>query len=125
MRRTIGRLAGAALLLSAGCTARQLAPGVPPPIPPNPAGAVAGGPTPPKLPAASLEAASRVDAVGRQIVAANPQTGLFSRTTGVAVRFTTIGGDAGGNPNTPEVFHRGTSELYITESLVKQCATDA
>jgi hypothetical protein len=127
MRRTIGGLAGAVMLLSAGCTSRPLTPVVPPPIPPGPTtpGVVPAGPKPPNLPAASLEAASRVDTVGRQIVAANPQTGLFSRTTGVAVRFTTIGGDAGVNPNTAEVFHHGTTELYITESLVKQCTTDS
>jgi hypothetical protein len=125
MRRTIGRLAGVGLLLSAGCTSRPLTPGVPPPIPPTPPGAVTAAPAGPKLPQASTEAASRVDSVGRQIVAANPQTGLFSRSTGVTVRFITIGGDPGNNPNAPEIFHRGTGELYITESLVKQCVTDA
>ncbi len=61
---------------------------------------------------ASTEVAARVDMVGRNLVAANPQTG-------VRPLFRTIG-----SPE-PEIFHRGTTEIYISEGLAKQCATDA
>lgn len=60
---------------------------------------------------ASLEAAARVDGLGRKILAANPQTGIQPL-------FRTIGAPQ------PEIFHQGTSEIDITEGLVKQCATD-
>ncbi|MBY0526646.1 MAG: hypothetical protein K2R98_24835 [Gemmataceae bacterium] len=61
---------------------------------------------------AATQVAARVDTVGRNIIAANPQTGIRPL-------FMTIG-----SPQ-PEVFHRGTSEIGITEGLVKQCTTDA
>lgn len=73
---------------------------------------------PPSAPAAranyapaSLEAATRVDTISRQILAANAQTGLRPI-------FRTIG--------TPEaeIFHQNTTEIDITEGLVKQCSTD-
>jgi hypothetical protein len=60
---------------------------------------------------ASVETAARVDAVGRQILTANSQTG-------VRPLFRTIGAPQ------PEIFHIGTSEIDITEGLAKQCATD-
>jgi hypothetical protein len=65
----------------------------------------------PVTPEANLQAATRVDALGRTILAANP---------GIAARplFRTIG-----SPE-PEVFHRGTSDLYITQGLVDRCTTD-
>src|SRR4051794_30795784 len=69
---------------------------------------------PPAVTPASTEAAARVDALGRRIVAANPQTGTVSR----ALLFHTIGAPQ------PEVFHRGTSDIYVTEGLVRQCASD-
>ena len=60
---------------------------------------------------ASTEAAARVDCVGRRIVSANPQ---------LAVRplFRTIGAPQA------EVFHRGTTDIMITEGLVRQCTSD-
>jgi hypothetical protein len=60
---------------------------------------------------ASLEAAARVDALGRKILAANTQIGARPI-------FRTIGAPQ------PEVFHVSTSEIDITEGLVKQCQTD-
>jgi hypothetical protein len=60
---------------------------------------------------AAGETALRVDMVGRKILAANPQAGLQPL-------FITVG-----SPQ-PELFHRGASELYITEGLVRQCATE-
>jgi hypothetical protein len=58
--------------------------------------------------AASTEAAARVDQVGRKILAANPQVG-------VKPLFRTIGAPQ------PEIFHRGTLEVIVTEGLVQQC----
>jgi predicted Zn-dependent protease len=69
---------------------------------------------PPNVTPASTEAAARVDALGRRIVAVNRQAGVDTRS----LMFHTIGAPQ------PEVFHRGTSDIYITEGLVRQCATD-
>jgi len=52
-----------------------------------------------------------VDAVGRQVLTANPQLGMRPL-------FRTIGAPQA------EVFHRGTTEIDVTEGLVKQCGTD-
>lgn len=60
---------------------------------------------------ASTEAAARVDQIGRKIVAANAQFGLKPL-------FRTIGAP------TLEVFHHGTTEIVITEGLVRQCPAD-
>lgn len=60
---------------------------------------------------AAQEVAFRVDRVGQELIAANPQVGLRPL-------FGTIGSQ------TPEIFHVGTGALYVTEGLVKQCATD-
>lgn len=60
---------------------------------------------------ASTEVAARVDAVGRAVMFANPQIGAKPL-------FRTIG-----SPQ-PEVFHRGTADIYVTEGLVRQCTTD-
>ena len=68
------------------------------------------GPLPPLTPA-STEAAARVDTIGRRILCANPQLG-------VRPMFRTIGAPQ------PEVFHRGTSDICITEGLVNLCQTD-
>ncbi len=62
---------------------------------------------------ASVEAAQRVDMLGRKLVAANPQAG-FGRPI-----FRTIGAPQ------PEVFHKEMQEVDITEGLVRQCTTDA
>ena len=59
----------------------------------------------------SLAAAARVDQIGRRLVAANKQTGLQPL-------FRTIGAPQSA------IFHRGTTELVMTEGLVKQCTTD-
>jgi hypothetical protein len=75
-----------------------------------------GGPPPPQTARrspqpASIQAAARVDSLGRKIVAANPQLGMppLFRTIGVPQ---------------PETFHQGTSEVDITEGLVNQCSTE-
>jgi hypothetical protein len=78
---------------------------------------VDGNPAQPPPPArvsyapASGDTGLRVDNIGRKILAANPGIGLKPA-------FATIGAP------TPEVFHRGVAELYITEGLVKQCASE-
>jgi hypothetical protein len=61
---------------------------------------------------ASKEAATRVALVGQKIVAANPQLALRPI-------FATIG------DTQPGILHRGTSEITITEGLVRQCGTEA
>jgi hypothetical protein len=65
-----------------------------------------------KPPQASPEAAIAVDKVGQQLLAAN-------KSLGMKPLFLTIG-----SPQ-PEIFHRDTSALLITEGLVKQCKTEA
>jgi hypothetical protein len=64
------------------------------------------------FPQANLDTAARVDQVGRQILASNPQIGMRPF-------FCAIGSQ------TEEVFHQGTGKLVITEGLVKRCKTDA
>jgi hypothetical protein len=73
---------------------------------------------PPATAPASTEAAARVDTVGRAILAANPQAGVGAAPKGFTIRFNTIGAPQ------PEVFHRGTSDIFVTEGLVRQCTTD-
>lgn len=58
-----------------------------------------------------LAAAGRVDQLGGRILAANPNLGLKPR-------FMTVGGPQ------PEVFHRGSAEVIVTEGLVQQCTTE-
>jgi hypothetical protein len=79
---------------------------------------VGGAPVAPGLPVsranyppAPLESAARVDTVGMQLLAANKEIGLQPQ-------FRTIGAPQ------LEVFHYGTSNILITEGLVKACATD-
>jgi hypothetical protein len=60
---------------------------------------------------ATTEIAARVDLLGRNLVAANSEIGARPL-------FRTIGAPQ------PEIFHRGTAEIYISEGLVKQCAGD-
>ncbi|CAN5386496.1 hypothetical protein BH11PLA2_BH11PLA2_08240 [soil metagenome] len=67
---------------------------------------------PPETRPASLAAAARVDQVGRQILAANPFTGLD-------VSFQVVG-----NPE-PLLLHRDRFGVFISDSLVDQCKTDA
>jgi hypothetical protein len=63
------------------------------------------------LPKVSGETAMRVDFIGRKVLTANPQAGLQPL-------FITIRSEQ------PELFHRGVTELYITEGLVKKCDTE-
>jgi len=77
------------------------------------------GPTTPATPApafaahapATEEAGRRVAVLGQKIVNANRQTGLRPA-------FTTVGAPQ------PEVFHRDTAQVVITEGLVRQCRTE-
>jgi hypothetical protein len=66
--------------------------------------------------APSTEAAKRVETVGQKLLTANPELGLKPR-------FHTIGASPQGAPPA-EVFHQATEGVYITETLVKQCATE-
>jgi hypothetical protein len=59
-----------------------------------------------------LEIAGRVDAMGTKIRIANPQIAFQPL-------FRTIGSSQ------PEIFHRGVTEILITEGLAKECKTDA
>jgi hypothetical protein len=61
--------------------------------------------------AASLQAATRVEAIGRKLLEANQETGLRPQ-------FRTIGAPQ------PEIFHVGTREVNVTEGLVNQCKTE-
>jgi hypothetical protein len=63
------------------------------------------------LPKAELENAARVDQVGRKLLAASGDAQWNPL-------FMTIGSD------TEAVFHQGQNQIYITEGLVKRCATD-
>jgi hypothetical protein len=69
-------------------------------------------PDPPKFSPASLQAAERVETLGRRVIAQNTFTGLdpLFHTIGVAE---------------PMLFHRGTGELFISEGLVNRCKTEA
>jgi hypothetical protein len=82
-------------------------------VPDSPFGApvVPPAPTRASFAPASTAAAARVDTIGRGILGANPQTGLRPL-------FVTIGAPQ------PEIFHRGTADIDITEGLVNQCASD-
>jgi len=64
-----------------------------------------------KLPQSSVDVASRVDALGGQILAANPDVTI--RPIFVAI---------GVPPLT--VFHRGTTEIYVSDGVVQKCKTD-
>jgi hypothetical protein len=90
-------------LLAAGCVES-----------PEPASSFYRAPAPTTLPPldpASLDAAARVDSLGRKLLAANPEIGARPL-------FRTVGAPQ------PEVFHRGTTDVFVTEGLVKQCSTD-
>lgn len=60
----------------------------------------------------SLVTAARVDQVGRQIISANP-------FTGIEASFQVIG-----QPDAL-IFHRDHYSVFISDALVEQCATDA
>lgn len=81
-------------------------------VPTNPfTNAVVSPPAKTALVAASEAAANRAVLVGQKVIAANPQLGLRPSFL------------VAGAPK-PEVFHNGTAVIYVTEPLVKQCATD-
>jgi hypothetical protein len=64
---------------------------------------------------ASVEAASRVDQIGRKLIGCNPQMGLKPVFASL------------GDPR-PEITNRldpaGTPRVYVTEGLVRQCKSD-
>lgn len=62
---------------------------------------------------ATTEVAARVDGLGRHLLAANREQ------LGVRPLFRTVGAPQ------PEIFHRNTAEIYVSEGLVKQCKSDA
>jgi hypothetical protein len=95
------------VLIAGGCLWDDPKPG---------SGRVASGPKygiPPheKLPKGSLEAATRVDSLSGIILAANPDVG-------VRPMFCTIGVPA------VTAFHRGTTQLYVSDGLVGKCKID-
>jgi hypothetical protein len=55
--------------------------------------------------------AQRVATIGQRLIEANPKIGMRPM-------FRTVG-----SPQ-PEIFHRGTAELVVTEGVVDKCATD-
>jgi hypothetical protein len=59
----------------------------------------------------NTEVAVKVDEIGNKLVVANPGLGMRPA-------FTTIGAPQ------PEMFHQGTSALFITEGLVHMCKTE-
>jgi hypothetical protein len=65
----------------------------------------------PKTPPSAPEVAIVVDKVGQSLVAANSSLGM--KPVFVSV----------GSPQ-PEIFHRGTTALFVTEGLVKLCKTE-
>jgi hypothetical protein len=68
---------------------------------------------PEATPAATTEAATNVARVGLKVVCANP-------AIGVKPHFITIGGE-----NAPlELFHNGDSDVFITETLARQCKNE-
>lgn len=83
------------------------------PVPSNPFGSLApqGKVTRTTLTSGGGEGSARVNGVGWKLVAANPQLG-------VKPMFATIG-----SPQ-PELFHKGTTLICITDGLVKRCKTD-
>lgn len=64
-----------------------------------------------KLPAPSLQTASRVEVLSRRIIAQNTFTGIEPQIFTIGVKETTL-------------FHRGPNELFISEGLVNACKTD-
>ncbi len=58
--------------------------------------------------------ATRVDAAGRKLLAANPETGLQR-----SLYFAAIGAPQ------PEIFHVGQNMLFVTDSLVLRCQSEA
>ena len=105
-RRWQGGLAGLAILI-AGCLPQFARDGKKDPS----AGLWGSGHPPVYAPPAPTETASRVDSLGRQILATNP-------TIPFRPMFLAIG------TSKETVFHQGTEQLYISDGLVKRCKTD-
>lgn len=101
----------ASLLALAGCVDKDSNLPLVSSSPFTPAAEVKAGAPVPHV-AASEAVALRVSLLGQKILTANRQSGL-------APTFHAIGVPA------PEVFHRGDSELYVTEGLARLCKTDA
>lgn len=82
-------------------------------VQPSPFGPAPAVLTAPKqqLSPASKQEALRVDIVGQKLIEAN-------RQVGIRPSFQTLGSP------TPELFHRGTIAVVITEGLTKQCRSD-
>ncbi len=98
-------------LIAVGCLGEDTTlPLVPPGTPPLQTQAQSSPPAVPRAPA-SEEAAMRINLVGQKLLAANEQVGLRPI-------FHTIG-----LPQA-EVFHRGQSEIFITEGLSRQCVSE-
>jgi hypothetical protein len=101
------------LLLPAGCVFDEAPTQM---VSDNPFGAPAqktsSKAAPTAAPPAATQVAAQVDTLGRMIIAKNSQAG-------VQPLFRTVG--------TPqlEIFHKGTTEIVISEGLVRQCKTDA
>jgi hypothetical protein len=111
MTRLFAGLLASGLLLMAGCVTTDA------PISAVPGSAFGFAPTPANetkvnFAPPSLDMAARVDAMGTRIRVANPQLAFKPQ-------YLTIG-----SPQ-PEIFHRGVSEILITEGLAKECKTDA
>ncbi len=68
-------------------------------------------PTAPKIGPASVQIAERVETLGRKIMGQNPFTGLDPL-------FHTVGFQESA------LFHRGTSELFVSAGLVEKCKTE-
>jgi len=66
---------------------------------------------PENLPAASLAASTRVDSLGRQILAANPDIGVRPLFITIGVADLTV-------------FHSGDTHLFISEGVVNKCKVD-
>lgn len=115
MKRLVVLTAGAALLLSAGCThvgesSLRKAPGGDP---------LARGDKHTKqavtIPPASVEVAKRVDLVGRSILERNTFSGLNPDS----IQFMVLG------VKENVLFHRGAELLFVSEGIVEKCQTDA
>lgn len=83
-------------------------------VPTDPFGSRSPAPPPSRshFAPAATEVAMRVDRLGREILAANPQIGLKPL-------FATIG-----SPRA-EIFHQGMGMVHVTEGLVRNCPGDA
>lgn len=66
---------------------------------------------------ASIEAAARVDRIGRQLVAGSPFLGIDPA-------FQTVGPSQTAGTSEPEIFHRDSTGVFLTEGLVALCKKD-